>query len=242
MITVLKKILDSLFSLRTTLWLLGFMLVLMLAGAVIMPGERAFQQLRTMPLFDWIGEQPAGTTWWLWGLIGLLSLLTVNTFFCSVESIIKKRRVTQWLLLISPQVIHIGFLFVLLAHLLSSLYAYEKMTTIYEGALIKLDDSMALKIKDIDVDIDYYGYISDWKVDVAYVSKGTTIVEDSIKPNDPSDKQGLNINVKNVRPYPRKVAYLQISYEPGARWALVGGILFMIGIVTLIALKIRLEK
>jgi len=238
----LKHISALFFSLRTTLWLLGLMLVLMLAGAVIMPGHEAFQQLRTMPLFDWIYKQPRGATWWLWGLIGLLLLLTVNTLFCSVESVIKKRRVTQWLLLISPQVIHIGFLFMLLAHLLSSLYAYEKITTVYEGALVKLDEGMALKIKDIDIDIDYYGYISDWKVAVAYVSNGKTIVQDIIKPNNPSDKKGLNINVKNVRPYPRKIAYLQISYEPGARWALVGGILFMIGIVTLIALKMRMEK
>jgi hypothetical protein len=51
----------------------------------------------------------------------------------------------------------------------------------------------------------------------------------------------LNVNVRDIKPYPQAVL-LQINREPGALWALSGGILFIIGTVTLVLLKIRMER
>jgi hypothetical protein len=239
---LLKHISDFFFSLRTTLWLLGIMLLLMLAGAFVMPGNKAFQGLHSTPLFEWIGNQSLKTTWWLWGTIGVLAVMALNTLFCSIESIVKKRKVTQWLLLISPQIIHIGFLFILLAHLLSGIGAYQQATPAREGTALKLSGTdTVLRVKDINIRLDYYGYISDWAVTIEYRTGDKVLQEDIIKPNAPSTFQGLNVNVKNLKPYPESVL-LQLNREPGAFWALVGGIVFMIGIVTLIGLKIRIEK
>ena len=239
---LLKYISDFFFSLRTTLWLLGIMLVLMLAGAFIMPGNKAFQGLHSTPLFAWIGNQSLQTTWWLWGTIGVLAVMTLNTLFCSIESIVKKRKVTHWLLLISPQIIHIGFLFILLAHLLSGIGAYQQVAPAREGTVLKLSGTdTVLRIKDINIRLDYYGYISDWAVKIEYRNGDKVLQQDIIKPNEPSIYKGLNVNAKNLKPYP-KTALLQLNREPGAFWALVGGIVFMIGIVTLIGLKIRIEK
>ena len=239
---VLKYISHFFFSLRTTLWLLGIMLVMMLAGAFVMPGNKAFQGLHSTPLFEWIQNQPLKITWWLWGTIGVLAVMTLNTLFCSIESIVKKRKVTQWLILISPQVIHIGFLFILLAHLLSGIGAYQQVTPAREGTVLKLSGTdTVLEIKDITIRLDYYGYLSDWAVTVDYRNGNSTARQDIIKPNEPSSFQGLNVNVKNLKPYPETVL-LQLNREPGAIWALVGGIIFIIGIVTLIVLKIRIER
>lgn len=239
---IVKHTADFFFSLRTTLWLLGAMLVMMLAGAFIMPGNRAFQDLHSTPLFEWIHHQTIEVTWWLWSVIAILAVLTLNTLFCSVESIFKKRKVKQWLLLISPQIIHVGFLFVLLAHLLSGIGAYHQVVPAREGTVLKLSGTdMVLRIKDITVRLDYYGYINDWSVTIEYGNKGRVLHQDIIRPNKPSIFQGLNVNVKNLKPHPETVL-LQLNREPGAVWALVGGVVFMIGIVTLIALKIRIEK
>ena len=222
--------------------MLGIMLVMMLAGAFVMPGNNAFQELHSTPLFEWIQYQPLKITWWLWSVIAILAVMTLNTLFCSIESIVKKRKVTQWLLLISPQIIHIGFLFILLAHLLSGIGAYQQVTPAREGTALKLSGrDTVLRIKDITIRLDYYGYISDWAVTVEYSTGGNMLQQDMIKPNEPSTFKGLNVNVKNLKPYPEAVL-LQLNREPGAVWALTGGIVFMIGIVTLIALKIRIEK
>ncbi len=240
---VLKYIGDFFFSLRTTLWLLGVSLLLMLAGAFIMPGSQAFQALHSMPLFDWIYDQPLEVVWWLWGLIGVLALMTVNTLFCSVESLVKKRKVTHWLLLISPQVIHVGFLFILLAHLLSGLGSYQTTAAAKEGSILRIsEDNMMLKVNDINIYLDYNGNIQDYKVDIEYLYEGTVTAKDTIRPNDPSDITGINIIVKDLRTYPNEAVLFQFHNEPGALWALIGGILFMVGIVTLILLKIRMER
>lgn len=240
---ILKHILNIFLSLRTSLWLLGFSLVMLFAGAFIMPANEEFQLLHSIPLFEWIRSQPLQITWWLWILIGILVVLTINTLFCSVESIINKRKVTQWLLLISPQIIHAGFLFILLAHLLSGLWASQGMAAAGEGSVVKLSGgNTELRVKEINMKYDPYGYLTDWDVSVEYLSDGNELYEDIIRPNQPSTRMGFNINVKDLRPYPVEAVLLQINREPGALWALIGGILFTVGIITLILLKIRMEK
>lgn len=238
---ILKHLSNFFFSLRTTLWLLGLMLMLMLAGAVIMPGKQEFQTIHSAPMFAWLKDQPLHITWWLWGLIGTLSVLTFNTLFCSIESVVKKRKVTQWLLLISPQIIHIGFLFILLAHFLSATGAYQAFAAAQEGNMLRISDSTVLRIKDINIMTDRYGYISGWSVGVEYLEDGTMSQTDTISPNNPSTLMGFNINVKDLQTYPEAVL-LQVSREPGALWALTGGIMFMIGILALIALKMKMER
>lgn len=233
---------DFFFSLRTSLWLLGIILVLFFAGAVIMPAHEEFQTIHSIPMFEWLMQQKPAVTWWLWGLIGFLAVLTLNTLFCSVESIVKKRKVTQWLLLISPQIIHIGFLFMLLAHLLSATGGSQEFAAAQEGTTLQITDNTVLRVKDIYINLDYYGYVTDWKVNVEYLSGGKAFKTDTIAPNGPSVQMGFNINVKDMQVYPQEAVLLQISREPGAFWALAGGVLFMFGIITLIALKIKMEK
>ena len=242
MTTLLKRLTNILFSLRTTLWLSGFMLVLMLAGAFIMPSQKEFETIHSTPMFEWLKIQPIAITWWLWSLIGVLTLLTVNTLFCSVESIIKKRKVTRWPLLISPQIIHIGFLFMLFAHLMSAIGSYQKFAVVQEGSMLRISDNVVLKVKDINIQSDYNGYITDWKVGIEYLKEGKELSADTILPNSPSLRTGFNINVKDLQAYPYEAVLLQVSREPGAVWALAGSVLFMVGIITLIALKIRMER
>jgi hypothetical protein len=218
------------------------MLVLMLAGAFIMPSQKEFETIHSTPMLEWLKIQPIAITWWLWSLIGVLTLLTVNTLFCSVESIIKKRKVTRWLLLISPQIIHIGFLFMLFAHLMSAIGSYQKFAVAKEGSMLRISDNVVLKVKGINIQSDYNGYITDWKVGIEYLKEGRESLADTILPNSPSLRTGFNINVKDLQAYPYKAVLLQASREPGAVWALAGSIIFMVGIMTLIALKIKMEK
>lgn len=239
---ILKYILNFFLSLKTSLWSLGFLLLFMFAGALIMPGRPEFELLHTIPLFKWIQNQPAGITWWLWGVISVLSILTINTLFCSVESIIKKRSVTHWLLLISPQIIHIGFLFMLLAHLLSGAGSSQGLARAVEGTMLTFSNNTVMKVKDININMDNNGYITDWSVAVEYLSGGKPFKQDTIRPNNPSLLTGFNVNVKDLKPYPKKTILIQVTKDPGAIWALVGGIFFMTGTIILLILRSRMEK
>jgi cytochrome c biogenesis protein ResB len=131
----------------------------------------------------------------------------------------------------------------LLAHLLSSIGGFKGVAVAREGAFLKMpDDDITLNIKAINIDVDQYGYINDWEVNVEYISGQNKILKDRIKPNAPSLKEGFNINVKDLQAFPEKAVLLQVSREPGALWALIGGILFMAGTIILIVLKVKMEK
>jgi cytochrome c biogenesis protein ResB len=149
--------------------------------------------------------------------------------------------VSQWLLIISPQVIHIGFLFILLAHLMSAISGFKGVTAAREGTVLELPGGMAVGIGPITVSLDSYGYIRDWAVDIEYVAGGKVVRHDRLKPNTPSFFEGLGIYVKDLRAFPDRAVLLELSREPGALWALIGGILFTVGTVTLLVVKMKRE-
>lgn len=239
---VFHYILRFFLSLKTALWLLGITLILFLSGALIMPGRREFQEIHSIPMLQWLTRERPGITWWLWLLIIALAVISVNTFFCSIESVVRKRGVTQWILLISPQIIHAGFLFILLAHLLTASGGYRSFSVAGEGSLLEMPDGdEILYIKGIDISSDARGYTTDWEVRVEYISHDMSRHADVIRPNKPSIRDDFNVNIKELASAPHKAVLLQVSREPGARYALAGGILITIGIGVLIALKIRLK-
>ncbi len=198
--------------------------------------------MQTLPLFQWMLENPFDVTWWLWGSIGILSLLTANTILCSIESILKKREARQWLLIISPQIVHIGFLFILLAHLLSSYGSFKGTAFVYKDTVLALPNGLEVMFEEIRTSVDPSGYVTDWSSDIRYFKEGSPLSSDVIRPNSPSFKDGLGIYIKTVKVAPFPVAMIEVSRDPGALWALTGGILFMGGIITLLMLKIKREE
>lgn len=238
---ILKKTINVLVSLRTAIWLMLAMLCLLFYGAVAMPLQEEFLALHEIPLFQWMIEHPARITWWLWAVLAALSFLTANTLLCSIESVFRKRESRQWLLIISPQVIHVGFLFILVAHLFSSYGGFKGTAFAYRDTIFQLPNGLEVKFDEVRADIAPEGYVKDWSADISYFRDGNYVSSDVIKPNDPSLREGLGIYIKEVRTAPFPVALIEVSREPGALWALIGGILFTLGMSTLLVLKIRRE-
>ncbi|MDA8434283.1 MAG: hypothetical protein M0Z60_15170 [Nitrospiraceae bacterium] len=239
---ILKKIAGFLASLSTAIWLLLALLCALLYGSIIMPMREEFQGLHMMPLFRWLSDNPAGITWWLWAAIAVLSLLTANTLFCSVDSVIKKSGARNLLLVLSPQVIHIGFLFVLLGHLLSSYGSYRASGFVAEGASLPLPDNETVVFDRISADVGPSGYVTDWAAEIRYLKDGSPVRSNVIGPNSPSFRNGYGIYIKTVEFRQSPVALVELSRDPGAVWALVGGMLFLAGMSTLLALRIKRER
>ena len=237
-----RAVIEFFVSLKTSLWLLCLVIVLLLSGAFIMPGEKAFQSIHFMPLLDWMRQQPVKSTWWLWASMGLLIVLAANTLLCSIDSIAKKRKITQWMLLISPQIVHIGFLFMLIAHLSSAVGGFKTFAVGAEGTSLAMPDNSVLQIKGISISLDSYGYLYDWAVDVEYRDNGQVLKKERILPNKPVFLKGVGVYVKDLRAFPNKMVLLEVSREPGAIWALVGGILFMTGTIALLVLKMKRDE
>jgi hypothetical protein len=239
---ILVKILKFSLSLRTAIWLLMALLLLLLYGSVVMPVHEEFQSLHAVPLFQWMAENSHGITWWLWAVIGVISLLSANTILCSIDSVVKKKSARKWIYVISPQVVHIGFLFILLAHLLSGYGSFRATAVVYENEGLRLPNGNDVLFRSINVEADRSGYMKDWSADVEYFQSGKSLGADSIRPNSPSFQDGLGIYIKDVQLQPYPVAMVEVSREPGAILALIGGVLFMAGMTTLLLFKIKKEE
>ena len=216
---LLKHIFRFFVSLRTTIWLLSGLVFMLLYGSFIMPSRAEFQALHTTPLFEWLADSPPGITWWLFASIVILSFLTANTLVCSLDSLIRKKGTKNWLLTISPQVIHIGFLFILLAHLLSSYDSFQGIQQVAKGTSVQLPNGVIALFDEIHADIDSAGFINDWSADVRYFRDGRELAADSLRPNSPSFIEGIGLYIKTVRFEPFPMALIQISRDPGGPWA-----------------------
>lgn len=240
----LKGLLSVVISIRTSLVLLVCLLFFLLAGAFVMPGNPEFKDINSIPLTQWFPRHSLGASWWLYGAISVLAALAVNTIACSVDSVLRKRQRRRLLLVISPQIIHVGFLFILLAHLLSALGGFKGNVAVQEGSAVEFPDKVLMVVKSLKFDVGPHNHVTNWRADVQYVSAtdGTVLEVDYLAPNKPSFFRGLGVYLKDTRVYPVNAALLEINREPGAVWALLGGVLFMVGTIALLAVKISAEK
>jgi hypothetical protein len=240
--TIAHRVLDFFLSLKTTVVLMLGLLFFFVAGALVMPVHQSFRTITELPMFEWLQDAPLGASWWLLGSLALLVALVINTIACSIDSLIRKRSGRQWLLVISPQVIHIGFMLMLLGHLVSATDSFKGTLIAQDGTSAKLPNNIVMRVSDINVTLTERGFPLDWRAKVEYFDGDTLLKGDFMAPNRPSFFRGYGAYLKQVRPFPVKAALVEVTREPGAPWALGGGVVFMIGTIALVWLKMSREK
>jgi cytochrome c biogenesis protein ResB len=228
-------------SLKTTVWLLTTLIVLFFAGSSVMPVNREiFGPMNELLLVRWLVDVAAVhplQTWWFFASLLALALLTVNTLVCSIQAI-KGRwsREDAWLR-IAPQIVHIGFLFILLAHLLGALSGYKTSGMVPEGAYVRLPEDRVLHLRKLIINADAEGYVAGWSADVQVIENDRRVASGILAPNKPLFYKGAGIYLKNFDLRESPMAFMMVTKDPGAIWALVGAILFTLGICVILALK-----
>lgn len=228
-------------SLKTAVWTLFVLLCLFFIGSYMLPMHRTvFGPMNNDLLFHWVKDIAADNvwqTWWFFAALAGLVLLTLNTISCSIQSVRGKWSRSDLLLRISPQVIHIGFLFILLAHLLGAGWGYKLSGMMPEGAYAPLPEDLALRLNKIHVQTDALGFMTDWYIEASLYENNHLVRSGTLGPNSPLFYGGTGIYLKSLNFDRGPAALLLIAKDPGAIWALVGGVLFTLGSVTLLALK-----
>jgi hypothetical protein len=228
---MLGKLYGRLASLNFGLWLMGGVLALLAAGSFTGGGAEG-SSINDLPLLLWLRETPFAFSWWLWLAIACLALLALNTVLCSVESLRRKYRQSGFFVLIAPQVMHLGFLLIILAHLFSAQGSGKELMQVYEGSQIAFSDGRRLQIADLRLATGPMGMPTDYSAEVRYAAGTATI-----RPNHPFFYRGFGIYLKEVRIYPERGAFIEIHREPGAGLALAGALLFTVGNVVLLAVR-----
>jgi len=228
-------------SLKTAVWTLFALVVLFFIGSYMMPMHREiFGPMNEDLLYHWaenIATRNLWQTWWLFAALAGLVLLTINTIACSLQAIQGKWSRADFLLRISPQIIHLGFLFILLAHLLGAGWGYRLSGTLPEGGSAALPEDRAIFVRNISASVDGNGYLTDWSAAIYVLENGARVKAGILGPNQPLFYKGVGFYLKSLSDEGRPVVHLMVNKDPGAVWALLGSILFMLGSSTLLVLK-----
>jgi hypothetical protein len=227
-------------SLKTTVWTLLLLVCVFFLGTYMMFAyPDVFSRMNEDILIQWVGETASANIWqtsWFFISIAGLLILTVNTLVCSIQAIRGKWSRSDFLVRISPQVVHIAFLFILLAHLLSTIAGYKASGVMPEGGFARLPEGQGLYLQKIDVQASG-GYMQGWSAAVSVYENNRVVKSGILGPNQPLFYKGIGIYLKSLNYDRGPAALLLIAKDPGAVWALVGGILFILGTVPLLILK-----
>jgi cytochrome c biogenesis protein ResB len=111
--------------------------------------------------FFWLADTGIANlrqSWWIFLLLGLMSLLLLNTLACVIDSIagaIAQRREGQAIARrLLSQVVHVGFVIVLTGHLVTSATGFRTTDNrLFEGARIAMpgDQGLSLRLDRLDV-------------------------------------------------------------------------------------------
>src|SRR6266568_3571309 len=226
-----------LISLELSLGLLALVCTCMAAGSFSLSGEYA-AAINGMPLLAWLREVPLSVSWWLWVTLVLLALLALNTVLCSSETLWSRWGKGGIAPLLAPQLIHAGFLLIVLAHLLSAMGSSLHAVEVGEMSLAALPDGSRFGVASISVTTTPEGMPLGFSSElVSNLNRPAERVV--ISPNHPWFSNGFGVYIKQADAYPFKRALLEIHHEPGAAMALAGALLFTIGNVLLVGIRSR---
>ncbi len=228
-------------SLKTTVWTLLALVGLFFVGSFMMPAYRGlFASMNDDLLFRWaqrVASLNLPYTWWFFGAVAGLAILTINTLACSIRAVSGTWMRSEFFLRISPQIIHLGFLFILLAHLLGAGWGYRISGALPEGSYARLPEGRTLYLRSVRADIGPRGMPEGWSAGVALYHGDKLLSEGTLGPNRPLLYGGMGIYMKSFEFEPRPYAVLLVAKDPGAVWALTGGILFILGAIMLLVLR-----
>jgi len=231
----MKELLQNIYrrfaSLSLGLWLLGGVMLFLAAGSFLQ-GEGSM--INEVALLDWLRGVPLRESWWLWGALLLLALLALNTVLCSIESLRAKWQRGSFLLRIAPQLMHLGFLCIMAAHLQSASGGFKQAMQVQEGSAITFPDGSNVVFTGFAATYGRMGMATDYSAALDYPHGGSR-KSAQISPNHPFFYKGHGIYLKDLAPPPQKAALVEVHREPGAGMALAGGAVFTVANLILLA-------
>jgi hypothetical protein len=230
---MLLSLYQRLASLTFGLWLLGGVMMMLAAGSFLQ-GEGSF--INEVALLDWLREVPLRESWWLWVTLALLALLAINTVLCSIDSLRAKWQRGSLLVRLAPQLMHLGFLCIMIAHLQSAAGGFKQALQVERGSTITFPDGSAVVFTDFAATYGKMGMPTAYAATLEY-QEGGSRRSAQISPNQPFFYQRHGIYIKEIAPPPLKAALVEVHKEPGAAMALAGGLIFTLANLILLARK-----
>ncbi len=239
----MNKIIQFFLSPKTAFWLLVLFIVIVFIGSLSLPENLAFfSGIDDTPLFRWLADAgTVGITWWIYALIALLAVLAISTIFCTVEALLNRVNRRQLALKLSPQVMHIGVLFIMLGHLLTAAFGFKADVLLKQGEQKIVRENAGIMLQEVRVWKDLNGYDADWEAKLLWTEEGNKQIATALRPARPRYIGLYGLYSKSVSLEPSATALIRVCKDPGAFWALLGGVLLSAGGVGFLYGRFRLQ-
>ncbi len=155
---------------------------------------RSFDQLILFPALLDIGTEYLHLTFWIYLLIALVALFTLNTVVCTTDRLYQILTTKAPWRLIIPHIVHIGFLIAVLGHLASSVSGFKSpYNLLSEGEVVPVPYTEELSIRLDGVEAAYTdtGDMDALKTTVTLFKGGSEELTSTISINDPLIYNGI---------------------------------------------------
>lgn len=220
--------LNVLKSLKTSLWILGTVMVTFVIGSMYIPENlEIFSEINDIPLFKWLDQNSEYLvkTYWIHIALILMAALSLNMVVCTIYELRERISLRALVQRLSPHVLHAGVLLVLFGHLVSGMTGFKNDISLQRGSEIKAQ-GLNIMITDMTFSEREGEDQRRWDVNTRIMSeKG--IINAVIGPAKPVFVQGIGVFVKSVEESGRVL--LGLVRDPGVKWEIAGAVVFLIG-------------
>jgi len=243
---MLRRAYNLLISLNTVFWLFAATLLFMLIGSFALPSDLAFfSGIDDEPLFGWLSANAdIAKTWWILAIVAAIALLGASTALCTIDYLMNRLTRSRMLLKLSPQVMHIGVLFIMLGHLLTGSYGFKTDVSVNEGNAASAG-GVDIRLEKMTLTLDELGFASDWSAVISLSGAGSAAESKRIAPSSPVYYGGLGLYFRSVDTPAEAggapAAVFRVSKDPGAPWALLGAILLAGGGIGFLTARFNLS-
>lgn len=228
----MRSVVRFFLSIKTAYGFCLFFVAVLFIGTLSLPNNLAFfSGIDDTPLFVWLAEaKEYGTTWWIYALIAGFALFALNILFCTGEFALSRLGGANLVARLSPQVMHIGALFVMLGHLLTASLGVKLDIDLKRGETKRVAGTSSIFLADVRESADENGYAVDWEANIRWIEDGATSEVMKLGPARPVYTGNYGIYSKSVAVSADGASALfRVSRDPGAGPALFGGILLCLG-------------
>lgn len=179
-----------------------------LIGTILLSAySDVFSTINLEVFFFWLfdtGIDNIGLSWWIFLLLALLTLLTLNTVACLIDSlaaiVVRRRKGHAIARRLLSQAVHLGFVIVLVGHLVSSVAGFRTTgNRLYEGATIAMPGAqgLSLRLNRLDVAYSKHGYMKRMDAALSLLSDNQVIKEQIVRLNEPLLYRGNAVYIEH---------------------------------------------
>jgi len=193
----MKKLWGFFSSVKLTIILAAIICVVAAWGSVLtVDNPRFYRAMDSQILAEWLMGEGAlypSLTAWIYLLIFLVFLFTVNTVVCTADkvwAIVKAKRPVQALF---PHIVHVGFCVALLGHLVGSVAGFKTYGhTVFVGSSIPVPGNAGLNLRldGFELEETDNGELKYLKSAVTLIKDGREVKKDAIEINGPAFYRG----------------------------------------------------